>query len=164
MSPSLILRAFCALLIASLPSLSATAARDERPNVLLIVVDDLGYNDVGFQGGRDIPTPHLDRLAASGVRCTSGYVSYPVCSPSRAGFITGRYQQRFGHEFNPRWDPASQIDGLPLSEKTIADALRGAGYATAAIGKWHLGAHPQFHPNRRGFDEFYGFLGGGFPG
>jgi arylsulfatase A-like enzyme len=161
MSHSLILRAFCALLISSLPSLSATASRDERPNVLLIVVDDLGYNDVGFQGGRDIPTPHLDRLAASGVRCTSGYVSYPVCSPSRAGFITGRYQQRFGHEFNPRWDPASQIDGLPLSEKTMADALRDAGYATAAIGKWHLGAHPQFHPNRRGFDEFYGFLGGG---
>jgi arylsulfatase A-like enzyme len=99
MSHSLLLRAVCALLISSLPSLSATPPRDERPNVLLIVVDDLGYNDVGFQGGRDIPTPHLDRLAASGVRCTSGYVSYPVCSPSRAGFITGRYQQRFGRGY-----------------------------------------------------------------
>lgn len=141
--------------------LRAAVAAPARPNVLLIVADDLGYNDVGFHGARDIPTPHLDKLAASGVRCTSGYVSYPVCSPSRAGFITGRYQQRFGHEFNPRWNPASTVDGLPLSETTLAASLRGAGYATGVIGKWHLGAHPQFHPSRRGFDEFYGFLGGG---
>ncbi len=143
------------------------SATDTRPNVLLIVADDLGYHDVGFQGGRDIPTPHLDRLAASGVRCTNGYVTYSVCSPSRAGFLTGRYQQRFGHEFNPKWDPASTTHGLPLSETTIADALRGAGYATGIVGKWHQGAHPQFHPNRRGFDDFFGFLGGGhryFPG
>ena len=153
------LPALIGLLIAFSPGLHAAAAT--TPNVLLIVADDLGYNDVGFHGGRDIPTPHLDRLAASGVRCTNGYVSYPVCSPSRAGFITGRYQQRFGHEFNPRWNPASPVDGLPLSETTIADALRGAGYATGVIGKWHLGAHPQFQPARRGFDEFYGFLGGG---
>jgi arylsulfatase A-like enzyme len=139
----------------------AVAADHPRPNVLLIVADDLGYNDVGFQGCRDIPTPNLDRLAASGVRCTNGYVSYSVCSPSRAGFITGRYQQRFGHEFNPKWDPASTADGLPLSQTTLADALRGAGYTTGIVGKWHLGAHPQFHPNRRGFDEFFGFLGGG---
>jgi len=145
----------------------AIAADPARPNVLLIVADDLGYHDVGFQGGRDIPTPALDRLAASGVRCTNGYVSYPVCSPSRAGFLTGRYQQRFGHEFNPKWDPASTAHGLPLSETTMADALRGAGYTTGIVGKWHQGAHPQFHPNRRGFDEFFGFLGGGhryFPG
>ncbi|MBL9213483.1 MAG: sulfatase-like hydrolase/transferase [Opitutaceae bacterium] len=152
------LPALIGLLIALSPGLRAAAG---KPNVLLIVADDLGYHDVGFHGGRDIPTPHLDRLAASGVRCTNGYVSYPVCSPSRAGFITGRYQQRFGHEFNPRWNPASPVDGLPLTESTIADALRGAGYATGVIGKWHLGAHPQFHPARRGFDEFYGFLGGG---
>ncbi len=132
-----------------------------RPNILLIVADDLGYNDVGFQGARDIPTPHLDRLAASGVRCTNGYVSYSVCSPSRAGFLTGRYQQRFGHEFNPNWDATSTTHGLPLSEKTIADHLRAAGYTTGIVGKWHQGAHPQFHPNRRGFDEFFGFLGGG---
>jgi arylsulfatase A-like enzyme len=133
----------------------------EPPNILLIVADDLGYNDVGFQGCRDIPTPHLDRLAASAVRCTSGYVSYPVCSPSRAGFLTGRYQQRFGHEFNPAYKLDDTVQGLPLSESTLADALKGAGYVTGVVGKWHLGAHPQFHPHRRGFDEFFGFLGGG---
>lgn len=146
-----------ASLLASAASLLAAAA-PTQPNVLLIVADDLGYNDVGFQGGRDIPTPQLDRLAASGVRCTNGYVSYPVCSPSRAGFITGRYQQRFGHEFNPRWQSE---DGLPLSQPTMADALRAAGYTTGIVGKWHLGSRPLHHPNRRGFDEFYGFLGGG---
>ncbi len=140
---------------------SARAADSVRPNVLLIVADDLGYNDVGFQGCRDIPTPHLDKLATSGVRCTNGYVSYSVCSPSRAGFLTGRYQQRFGHEFNPKFDATSTTMGLPLSQTTIADGLRGAGYATGIVGKWHQGAHPQFHPNRRGFDEFFGFLGGG---
>lgn len=149
------------LIVATTWSGTCRAADTARPNVLLIVADDLGYNDVGFQGCRDIPTPNLDRLAASGVRCTNGYVSYSVCSPSRAGFITGRYQQRFGHEFNPKWDPTSTQYGLPLSQTTIADALRGAGYATGVVGKWHLGAHPQFHPNRRGFDDFFGFLGGG---
>src|SRR5688572_23765831 len=99
----------------------AGGGEPSRPNILLIVADDLGYNDVGFQGGRDIPTPNLDRLAASGVRCTNGYVTYSVCSPSRAGFITGRYQQRFGHEFNPKWDPASATFGLPLSQTTLGD-------------------------------------------
>lgn len=138
----------------------AAAPRDDRPNILLLVADDLGFNDVSFQGSRDIPTPNLDRLAASGVHCTDGYVSYPVCSPSRAGFLTGRYQQRFGHEYNPAWDATSTTQGLPLTETTLADALHGAGYATDMVGKWHLGAHPQFHPNRRGFDEFFGFLGG----
>ncbi len=140
---------------------AANCLAAERPNILLIVADDLGYNDVGFQGCRDIPTPQLDRLAASGVRCTSGYVSYPVCSPSRAGFLTGRYQQRFGHEFNPAYKLDDTVQGLPLSETTLADALKSAGYVTGIVGKWHQGAHPQFHPNRRGFDEFFGFLGGG---
>ena len=139
---------------------AAAHAAERRPNILVIVADDLGYSDVGFQGARDIPTPHLDRLAASGIRCTDGYVSYPVCSPSRAGLITGRYQQRFGYEFNPKWDATAATHGLPLSEATLADSLRSAGYTTGAIGKWHLGAHPQFHPNRRGFDDFFGFLGG----
>ncbi len=156
---------FLALLLAVAPTIAFSA--EPRPNILLIVTDDLGYNDVGFQGARDIPTPHLDRLAASGLRCTDGYVSYPVCSPSRAGILTGRYQQRFGYEFNPKWDATALTHGLPLSETTLADGLRTAGYTTGAIGKWHLGAHPQFHPNRRGFDDFFGFLGGGhryFPG
>src|SRR5215212_10437856 len=101
---------------AMMSGILARAAEPVRPNVLLIVADDLGYNDVGFQGCRDIPTPNLDRLAASGVRCTNGYVSYSVCSPSLAGFLTGRYQQRFGHEFNPKWDPDSTTFGLPLSQ------------------------------------------------
>lgn len=156
------MRALALLVCLSLfAAVNAPAANTTPPNILLIVADDLGYQDVGFMGCRDIPTPHLDRLAASGVRCTSGYVSYPVCSPSRAGFLTGRYQQRFGHEFNPKWNPADTTHGLPLSQTTIADSLRAAGYATGIVGKWHLGAHPQFHPNRRGFDDFYGFLGGG---
>src|SRR5436190_17594984 len=116
----------CSLALAA----SAFAADTTRPNILLIVADDLGFNDVGFQGCRDIPTPNIDRIAASGVRCTNGYVSYPVCSPSRAGFLTGRYQQRFGHEYNPKWEPTSTTIGLPLTETTIADALNAAGYAT----------------------------------
>ena len=161
------MRCFHTILLLMLWGFTVTRAAEPRPNVLLIVVDDLGYNDVGFQGGRDITTPHLDRLAASGVRCSDGYVSYPVCSPSRAGFMTGRYQQRFGYEYNPKWDATAANHGLPLSEVTLGDALRGAGYQTGVIGKWHLGSQPQFHPNRRGFDDFFGFLGGGhryFPG
>ena len=126
-----------------------------RPNILMIVGDDMGFADVGFQGCKDIPTPNLDALAASGVRCVNGYVSGPYCSPSRAGLMTGRYQNRFGHEFNP-----SDSHGLPLSEKTIADRLKAAGYVTGIVGKWHLGGTPEMHPQRRGFDEFYGFLGG----
>jgi arylsulfatase A-like enzyme len=128
---------------------------DSRPNIVVIVGDDMGFADVGFHGCKDIPTPHLDALAASGVRFTSGYVSGPYCSPTRAGLLTGRYQQRFGHEFN-----ASGNDGMPVTETTLADRLRAAGYATALIGKWHLGSPPQFHPQKRGFTEFFGFLQG----
>jgi arylsulfatase A-like enzyme len=128
-----------------------------RPNILLIVGDDMGFADVGFHGCKDIPTPHLDALAASGVRFTNGYVTGPYCSPTRAGLLTGRYQQRFGHEFNPG---GAGDRGMPVTETTIADRLKAAGYATALIGKWHLGASPNMHPQRRGFDEFFGFLGG----
>lgn len=128
----------------------------DKPNIVLIVGDDMGYADVGFHGCTDIPTPHLDKLAAGGVKFTSGYVTGPYCSPTRAGLLTGRYQTRFGHEFNP----GGGDDGLPVSEKTLADRLKGAGYKTALIGKWHLGNLPQFHPQARGFEEFFGFLGG----
>jgi arylsulfatase A-like enzyme len=137
------------------PVLAADAPR--RPNLLVIVADDLGYADVGFQGCKDIPTPNLDALAKSGVRCTSGYVSGPYCSPTRAGFLTGRYQQRFGHEFNP--GDGDNI-GLPTTETTTADRLKAAGYVTGWVGKWHLGSAPKFHPAQRGFDETFGFLGG----
>ena len=142
------------------PALAAPA----RPNIVFIAADDLGYAELGVQGCRDIPTPNIDSIAASGVRFTDGYVSCPVCSPTRAGWITGRYQQRFGHEFNP--GPAQQADpnfGLPLSEVTLANQLKAAGYATGIVGKWHLGYRPEFHPQKRGFDEFFGFLGGAHP-
>lgn len=133
-----------------------------RPNILVIVGDDLGYADVGFHGCKDIPTPNLDRLAKSGVRFSSGYVSGPYCSPTRAGLLTGRYQTRFGHEFNS--SAAKDADfGLPLAQVTIANRLRGAGYATGLVGKWHLGDSAKYHPQKRGFDEFFGFLGGAHP-
>lgn len=135
---------------------------DARPNVLLIVSDDQGYADAGFQGSREIPTPNLDRLAASGTICTAGYVTFPVCSPSRAGFLSGRHGARFGYETNPdlRIEYPDQA-GFPLTERTLADAMKRAGYVTGLVGKWHLGLEPRFHPNARGFDDFFGFLGGG---
>jgi arylsulfatase A-like enzyme len=128
-----------------------------RPNILLIVSDDLGYADIGVYGSRDIRTPNIDRLAREGVRFTNAYVSGPYCSPSRAGLMTGRYPQRFGYEFNP--DGSAEY-GLPLTETTIADRLKTAGYRTALFGKWHLGSADRLHPMRRGFEEFFGFLGG----
>ncbi len=128
----------------------------KQPNILLIVGDDMGYADVGFHGGKDIPTTNLDALAASGVRFTSGYVSGPYCSPTRAGLLTGRYQNRFGHEFNP--GDGQVKGGLPLDQSTLADRLKAAGYRTGLVGKWHLGGQPEYHPQQRGFEEFFGFL------
>lgn len=140
---------------------TAATAKVRKPNILVIVADDLGYADLGFQGGKDIPTPHLDALAASGCRFTNGYVSGPYCSPTRAGLLTGRYQQRFGHEFNPGGESGQSNDlGLPVTETTIADRLQQAGYATGLVGKWHLGSAPKFLPQKRGFQEFFGFPGG----
>ncbi|HEY1599720.1 MAG TPA: sulfatase-like hydrolase/transferase [Pirellulales bacterium] len=132
------------------------------PNIIIILADDLGYGELGCQGfTREIPTPHIDSIADNGVRFTNGYVSGPYCSPTRAGFMTGRYQTRFGHEFNPGpVQLAPKTFGLPLSETTIADRLKAAGYTTGWFGKSHLGYEPPFHPLKRGFEEFYGFLGG----
>ncbi len=132
-----------------------------RPNVVIILADDLGWGDVGFNGCREIPTPNLDMLARSGVVFSAGYASHPYCSPSRAGLMTGRYQQRFGHECNPNATAGAEADGLPLSETLLPAVLRSAGYRTAAIGKWHLGDRTEFWPTRRGFDEWFGFSGGG---
>ena len=130
-----------------------------RPNVVLIVADDLGYGEPGCFGGKEIPTPHIDSLATNGVRFTRAYVTAPTCAASRVGLLTGRYQNRFGFEFNPigavNSDPAV---GLPPGEITLAEALREAGYATSLVGKWHLGGTAKFHPQRNGFDEFFGFL------
>jgi arylsulfatase A-like enzyme len=146
----------------ALPALIACSAfAAEKPNVLLIVSDDQGYADVGFQGSKDIPTPHLDRLARAGLRCTSGYVTHPFCSPTRAALMTGRYQQRFGHENNPLYDPNDHREGLPTSERLLPAFLSEAGYVTGWIGKWHLGAAPEFSPLKRGFKETFGFIGGG---
>lgn len=157
-------RAFAVLsiLLGFVASLTGAAlAADRKPNVLLIVADDLGYADIGANGCRDIPTPNIDSLAAQGVRFTSGYVSGPYCSPTRAGLMTGRYQTRFGHEFNPGpVQTAVPEFGLPLSETAFPQRMKEAGYATGMVGKWHLGYNPQFHPLQRGFDEYFGFLGG----
>ncbi|MDA0684644.1 MAG: sulfatase [Bacteroidetes bacterium] len=137
------------------------------PNLIILFSDDAGYADFGFQGSEFMQTPYLDQLAASGARFTSGYVTASVCSPSRAGLLTGRYQQRFGHELNlpGKPDPAvpDSLRGLPLSERTIADWLADAGYATGLIGKWHLGLEDRFHPQQRGFQEFFGLRAGSGP-
>ncbi|MDA1028371.1 MAG: sulfatase-like hydrolase/transferase [Bacteroidetes bacterium] len=140
---------------------------EQPPNLIILFSDDAGYADFGFQGSHDIRTPHLDRLAQAGVRFTSGYVTASVCSPSRAGMLTGRYQQRFGHELNlPGARDATipgSIRGLPLSERTIADLLKEQNYVTGLVGKWHLGMADHFHPMNRGFDEFFGLRAGSGP-
>ena len=147
-------RSLC--LLAVVVSLSGATA-PTRANIILLVADDLGYGEVG--PGQRIATPQLERLAQSGVRCAAGYVTAPYCAPSRAGLLTGRMQTRFGYENNPtgvrNTDPNV---GLPLSEKTLSQVLHDAGYATSLVGKWHLGGTAAFHPQRRGFDEFFGFL------
>ena len=136
-------------------------SQKHHPNVIVIMTDDLGYVDVGFNGSIDIPTPNIDRIARQGVKFTNGYTPYSVCSPSRAGFITGRYQQRFGYERNAQYRPNDPNMGLPQSEKTIPEVMGQVGYTSGVIGKWHLGAHISNHPLNRGFDFFYGHLGGG---
>jgi arylsulfatase A-like enzyme len=131
-----------------------SAAPVRPPNLVVFYADDLGYGELGCQGNKDIPTPHIDSLAQNGIRFTQGYVAATYCSPSRAGLMTGRYPTRFGHEFNS----VANVTGLHLKETTLADRLKRLGYATVCIGKWHLGAGPDYRPTRRGFDEFYGTL------
>ncbi|MBI1358317.1 MAG: sulfatase-like hydrolase/transferase [Acidobacteria bacterium] len=147
---------------ACLVALAAVASLAAKPNIVLIVADDLGYAELGCQGAKDLPTPRIDSIAAGGVRFTNGYVTAPVCCPSRAGFLTGRMQTRFGHERNAIGVQNLDAEiGLPLDQATLADLLKPAGYKTALVGKWHLGAHPTRRPHRRGFDEFFGFLNEG---
>ncbi len=142
-------------------TITGQAAVSDKPNLIVIMADDLGYADVGFNGCKDIPTPNIDKIANNGIKFTNGYVTYSVCSPSRAGFMTGRYPQRFGYERNVQYKPDDPNMGLPLDQETIASCLGKVGYKSMVIGKWHLGAHPSLHPLKRGFDEFYGHLGGG---
>ena len=140
---------------------SCGASNNNPPNVIVIISDDQGYADVGFHGSNEIFTPNIDRIAKNGVVFSEGYVSYAVCSPSRAGLITGRYQNRFGYSRNILLAPNDSLMGLPLSEQTLPDVLNNVDYKTKAIGKWHLGAHKSLVPEKRGFDEFFGFLIGG---
>lgn len=137
------------------------AQQPNKPNIIIILTDDQGYGDVGFNGSKQLKTPNIDKLAKNGAIFTNGYVSYAVCGPSRAGLITGRYQDQFGYSRNPLFAPKDASLGLPLEEETLAEALKKAGYTNMAIGKWHLGAHTTLRPLKRGFDEFYGFLSGG---
>lgn len=133
--------------VALIPSLVA-----KQPNVIILWTDDQGYADLSIHGNKDYETPNLDSLAKNGVRCTDGYVSQPQCSPSRAGMMTGRHQSRFGHEENPPNDADARY-GLPLTEKTLAERLKEAGYITGHVGKWHLGHHSTQAPLARGFME-----------
>lgn len=160
-------------LFAWLAAISVVLAAESRPpNIVFVLVDDLGYADLGCQGAKDIRTPHIDRLAREGVRFTDFYSNAPVCTPTRCAFITGRWQQRVGFEWalgftaeqsrrvGGQWvdEPDKLALGLPVSETSIAHMLRGAGYATGAFGKWHLGYRPEFNPVRHGFDEYFGVL------
>lgn len=133
----------------------------KAPNIVIILADDLGYKDVGFNGCEDIPTPNIDRIAKGGVKFTDAYVTWAACGPSRAGLLTGRYQYRFGFARNPLFAPNDSTMGLPINEMILPEALNQVGYKSVVLGKWHMGAHPSQRPNVRGFDDFYGFLTGG---
>jgi len=151
----------CAIALMSIQAACSSDPDDDaRPNILLILVDDLGYNDVSYNGATEISTPNIDRLAQEGVIFSNGYAPHLSCGPSHAGLMTGRYPGRLGFEFNLPYAPFDDNIGLSLSEKTIADRLKEFGYSTGVIGKWHLGAAPAFHPLNRGFDSFFGFVGG----
>ena len=144
-----------------------TDYQNKKPNIILLFADDAGYDDFGFHGSKVMKTPHLDSIAKDGMVFRQAYVSDPTCGPSRAGLLTGRYQQKFGFEENnvPNFmSPNSKFlgadMGIPLTEKTMGDRLQALGYKTAVFGKWHVGGADRFHPTKRGFDEFFGFRGG----
>jgi arylsulfatase A len=148
------------------------AAPSSLPNIVFILADDFGYGDLGCMGGTDIATPNLDKLAEDGVKLTDFYANAPVCTPTRTGFMTGRWQQRCGLEFafgyqveqyrrvKGQWVPEPDIHGLglPLTEVTLAQKLKAKGYTTGVFGKWHLGFKDEYNPVKRGFDEFFGEL------
>jgi arylsulfatase A-like enzyme len=151
------MRFLLSLAAVALTALAATAADAKKPNIIVILSDDVGYGEYGFQGNKEIPTPHIDSIAKNGVRFTQGYVAATYCSPCRAGFMTGKYPTRFGHEWNEGVPVNADVPfGLPVEQKTIADRLKSLGYSTACVGKWHLGRGPKFIATVRGFDEFYG--------
>ncbi len=144
-------------------SIARIDGRQKRPpNIVVILSDDLGYADLGLYGSKSIPTPNIDALGQNGVRFSNAYVTAASCSPSRAGLLSGRYQQRFGFEFNTAGAAITHRlhRGLDPAALTIAEVFQSAGYATGMFGKWHLGTQNHLHPQSRGFDEFYGFLAG----
>ncbi|WP_430928698.1 sulfatase-like hydrolase/transferase [Polaribacter marinivivus] len=147
-------------------ALSNIIIAQEKPNIIVILSDDAGYADFGFQGSKIMKTPHLDKLESEAIHFKQAYVTAAVCGPSRAGILTGKYQQRFGYEENnvPGYMINSVLEGdemgLPLNQKTTANYLKDLGYKTALIGKWHQGNADKYHPTKRGFDDFYGFRGG----
>jgi hypothetical protein len=146
------------LLVCAFLGQARAAQTKQPPNIVILFADDLGYGELGFQGNKQIPTPHIDSIAKNGVRFTNGYVTASVCSPSRAGLLSGRYQARFNYHTNvmPHTIEGSDL-GIPASEITLAELLKKAGYRTGIIGKWHLGSRADFNPTRHGFDYFYGF-------
>ena len=150
------MRKFAVLVLATLVVWPATA--ENKPNVVIFFMDDLAYGDVGSYGAKDVGTPNIDRLAREGVRLTDCYAAAPLCTPTRAAFMTGRYQHRSGLEHVIK--PSDVEEGLPATEPTLPRMLKNAGYATGLIGKWHLGFKPEFSPTRHGFDEFFGFKSG----
>ena len=128
-----------------------------KPNVVMILMDDLGYGDIGSYGVKDARTPNLDRLAREGVRLTDAYANASNCSPTRAGFVTGQYQQRYRIEWPLGADPGDTARGLPVTGASLPALLKKNGYTTGLVGKWHLGFKEVTGPNAHGFDEFYGF-------
>ena len=146
-------RALFAVLLASLAAVAGYGASAAKPNLVVILADDLGYGDLGCQGSTTIATPRIDRMAREGARFTSAYAAAPFCSPSRAALLTGRLPARAGVPYV--LFPAEH-HGLPAAEITLAELLKKQGYATACIGKWHLGTDAAFHPQRQGFDQFFG--------
>ncbi len=141
---------------------AADSQSKTRPNVVLIFVDDLGYGDVGYHGTCDVPTPHIDSIASKGMQFSTAYVTAAVCGPSRAGLLSGQYQQRFGFDDNP--GPFTQTPevrvGTPTSTPNIAERFKELGYTTGMVGKWHEGDDEKFQPHKRGFDEYFGFNNG----
>ena len=154
-------RGWCVLLLAIVTCAPEVHAQSTRPNIILILMDDLGYGDIGSYGGSDAKTPNIDRLAREGVKMTDFYANGANCSPTRAALITGRYQQRVGIEMPLGAGGEADLSrGLVPTSTSLPALLKTAGYRTALIGKWHLGWDAAFHPNRHGFDEFWGFMGG----
>ncbi len=148
------------VLLMGCKSRDAKKTVSKKPNVIVILIDDAGYADFGFMGSKDLETPHIDKLAQNGVIFTDAHVTSTVCAPSRAGLITGKYQQRFGFEANGTGSKETGEIGLPDQVMTIGDVFKQNDYKTIALGKWHLGFNEDDRPNNRGFDEFYGFLAG----